>query len=130
MAADFYPGVVLFFAGSTVNLAIIWPARRWQIALLALVYHAMLATAFAWPKIITPGIDTGRGHLLPGPTLAGMLALLAIEAAAMAAVRLEAVAGIVRAEMALKTAIAVFGVFVVECVLAIVVMAWLNLGMY
>jgi len=122
--------MIFFLIGSTVNLAMIWSARLWRIVMLVLAYHGMLALAFVRPGLITRGIGTGQGYLVPGPSLAALLALLAIEAAAMAAIRLDSVAGLAQAERAVKTAIACFGGFVFECVLAVAVMVWLNMGMF
>ena len=121
--------MIFFLIGSLVNVVAIWPARRGPIVLLWLVYHAMLALAFVWPTLITPGIGYRRGHLVPGPTLVGLLAVLAIEAGALAVTRLETAHG-PGSVAAMKTAVMCFGSFVLVCVVAIVLMAMLEIGMY
>lgn len=120
---------MFLLAGSLINLVIIWWARRLPVILLWLVYQAVLVLAFVRPTLITPGIAYQRGHLLPGPVLAGMLAVLAIEAGLFASIRMgeqcdDEVVG------AMKTAIACFCGFAVVCMLAIVLMMVLQIGMY
>jgi len=121
--------VIFLLAGSLVNLIVIWWARRLPVILLWLVYHAVLVSAFVWPTLITPGIAYRRGHLLPGPVLVGMLAVLAIEVGLLASIRMgehrdDEVVG------TMKTAIACFCGFAVVCVLAIILMVALEIGMY
>jgi len=121
--------VILLLAGSLINLVIIWWARRLPVILLWLVYHAALVLAFVSPTLITRGIVYQRGYLLPGPVLAGMLAVLAIEAGLLASIRLgehcgDEVVG------AMKTAIACFCSFAVVCMLAIILMMVLEIEMY
>jgi len=121
--------MILFLIGSMMNLGVVWSARRWQIVLLWLLYHAMLAVAFIRPALITPGIGYWRGYLVPGPTVVSMLALLAIEAGAMAAVRLDGITD--RPSLAAtRLAIAMFGIFVFECLAAIGLMAIFEIGLY
>ncbi len=121
--------MILLLAGSLLNLLVIWWARRLPVVLLWLGYHAVLFSAFIKPSLLTMGIATWLGYLLPGPTLACILALLAIEAGALAVVRAgdrtddEVVA-------AMKTAIACFCSFVLVCILAIALMVLLGIGMY
>ncbi len=121
--------MIVLLVGSLLNVLVIWWSRRLAVVVLWLGYNAVLASAFIRPSFFTPGIAYSRGHLVPGPSLAALLALLAIEAGALAATRLDghnldAVAG------AMKTAIACFSVFVIECILATVLMAMLDVGMY
>jgi len=121
--------VTLLLAGSLVNLMVIWWARRLPVVLLWLGYHVVLASAFVTPTLLTRGIAYRHGHLLPGPTLAGMLAVLAIEAGALAAIRMgehrdDEVVG------AMKTAIVCFCSFAGVCILAIALMVLLGIGMY
>ena len=108
---------------------VIWWARRLPVILLWLGYHAVLVSASVMPTLITPGIAYRRGHLLPGPVLVGMLAVLAIEAGLLASIRMgeycdDEVIG------AMKTAIACFCSFAAVCILAIVLMVLLDIGMY
>lgn len=121
--------MILLLAGSLLNVLVIWWARRLPVVLLWLGYHAVLVSAFVRPTLLTPGIAYWHGHLLPGPTLAGILALLAIEAGAFAAIRMgehrdDEVVG------AMKTAIACFCSFAVVCIVAIALMVLLDIGMY
>jgi uncharacterized membrane protein YgdD (TMEM256/DUF423 family) len=66
---------------------------------------------------------------VPGPSLAALLAILAVEAGALAAARLD---GYCRDEAAgaMKTAIACFSSFVIACILATALMVLLDVGMY
>ena len=121
--------MIFVLIGSLVNVVAIWPARRGPIMLLWLAYHAMLALAFVWPTLITPGIGYRRGYLLPGPTLAGLLAVLAIEAGALAVTRLDTVHAR-ESVVAMKTAVMCFGSFVLVCIVAIGLMTMLEIGMY
>ena len=121
--------MIFLLAGSLINLAIIWWARRLPVILLWLIYQAVLVLAFVWPTLITRGIAYEHGHLLPGPVLAGMLAVLAIEAGLLAAIRVgehcdDEVVG------AMKTAIACFCSFAVVSILAIVLMMVFEIKMY
>ena len=121
--------VIVLLIGSLLNILVIWWARRLAVVVLWLGYHAVLASAFIRPALFTPGIAYSRGHLVPGPSLAVLLALLAVEAAVLAATRLD---GHRRDELAgaMKTAIACFSGFVIECILAVALMALLGVGMY
>lgn len=121
--------MILLLVGSLLNILVIWWARRLPVVLLWLGYHAVLVSAFVKPALLTAGIAYWRGHLLPGPTLAGILAVLAIEAGSLAAIRMgehrhDEVVG------AMKTAIACFCSFAVVCILAIALMVLLDIGMY
>ena len=75
--------------GSLLNVLVIWSARRLAVVLLWLVYNAVLVSAFIRPTLLTPGIAYSGGYLVPGPSLAALLALLAIEAGLLAATRLD-----------------------------------------
>ena len=121
--------MIFLLAGSLVNLMVIWWARRLPVIVLWLAYHAVLVSAFVRPPLITPGIAYQHGHLLPGPVLAGILAVLAIEAGLLASIRTgehcgDEVVG------AMKTAIVCFCSFAVVCMLAIVLMMVLQIEMY
>jgi hypothetical protein len=122
-------GVIVLIIGSLLNILVIWWARRLAVVSLWLGYNAVLASAFVRPTLFTPGIAYSRGHLVPGPSLAALLAVLAIEAAVLAATRLD---GHRHDELAgaMKTAIACFGIFVIECILAVALMVRLGVGMY
>jgi len=121
--------VTVLLIGSLLNILVIWWARRLAVVLLWLGYNAVLASAFIRPTLFTPGIAYSRGYLVPGPSLAALLAFLAIEAAVLAATRLD---GHRRDEFAgvMKTAIACFSSFVIECILAMALMVLLDVGMY
>ena len=120
--------MIVLIAGTMLNILVIWRASRLAVVLLWLVYNAALASAFVRPGLLTPGIAYWGGYLLPGPLRAALLAILAIEAGLLAARRLDGhrqdeVAG------AMKTAIACFGGFVIECILAAALMVRLGVGM-
>ena len=121
--------MILLIAGSLLNILVIWWAHRLAVVLLWLGYNAVLVSAFIRPTLLTPGIAYSGGYLVPGPSLAALLALLAIEAGLLAATRLDGhrqdeVAG------AMKTAIACFSSFVIACILATALMVLLDVGMY
>jgi hypothetical protein len=121
--------VTILLIGSLLNVLVIWSARRPAVVALWLGYNAVLASAFIRPALLTRGIAYSRGYLVPGPSLAALLAVLAIEAALLAATRLD---GHRRDEFVgvMKTAIACFSSFVIECILAIALMVLLEIGMY
>ena len=121
--------MIVLIIGSLLNILVIWWARRLAVVLLWLGYNAVLASAFIRPTLLTPGIAYSGGYLVPGPSLAALLALLAIEAALLAAARLD---GHSQDEFAgaMKTAIACFSSFVIVCILAVGLMARLGVGMY
>jgi hypothetical protein len=121
--------VNVLLIGSLLNILVIWSARRLAVVLLWLVYNAVLVSAFIHPTLLTPGVAYSGGYLVPGPSLAALLAILAIEAAVLAATRLDGhrqdeAAG------AMKTAIACFSSFVIACILATALMVLLDVGMY
>jgi len=121
--------VNVLLIGSLLNILVIWSARRLAVVLLWLVYNAVLVSAFIRPTLLTPGVAYSGGYLVPGPSLAALLAILAIEAAVLAATRLDGhrqdeAAG------AMKTAIACFSSFVIACILATALMMLLDVGMY
>ena len=121
--------LIVLLIGSLLNILVIWSARRPAVVVLWLGYNAALASAFIRPALFTRGVAYSGGYLVPGPSLAALLAMLAVEAALLAATRLD---GHRRDEFTgvMKTAIACFSSFVIECILAMALMVMLGVGMY
>ena len=118
MAGD----MVFALAMLILNAVLALLGRKTPLFILAAVYPLLLAAAFLRPEPLAQGIMGAGADVLPGPCVASVLALLSVEMIVLLRIkdsRLEKTSG---TPNCLKYFVAYYGVFLILCVAAVVLM--------